>query len=97
LPLDELPEFAFSVAFMALLRRRRIRKVATRRASRMKIAPPMIPPSCVFVSPLLDPPEATDFGTAEAGGVAWEMIPSVGGTSVGSSGFVAVVIVVVIV
>jgi hypothetical protein len=82
---------------MALLRRRRIRKVATRRASRMKIAPPMIPPSCVFVSPLLDPPEATDFGTAEASGVAWEMIPSVGGTSVGSSGFVAVVIVVVIV
>jgi hypothetical protein len=49
------------------------------------------------VSPLLDPPEATDFGTAEASGVAWEMIPSVGGTSVGSSGFVAVVIVVVIV
>ena len=96
-PLEEVREFAISVAFMALLRRRRMRKVAMRRARRMNIAPPMIPPSSGVVSPLLEPPDAADFGTAEAGDVTWGMIPSVGGMPVGSSGFVAEMIVVVMV
>lgn len=68
-PLEELREFAISVIFMALLRRRRMRKVAMRRARRMNIAPPMIPPSSGVVSPPLDPPDAVDCGIAEAGGV----------------------------
>ena len=96
-PLEELREFAISVTLMALLRRRRMMKVATRRAMRMNIAPPMIPPSSGVVSPPLDAEDAADFGTGEAGGVTWPTTPSVGGMPVGCPGIVAVVIVVVIV
>ena len=69
-PLEELREFAISLTFMALLRRRRMMNVATRRAIRMNIAPPIMPPSSGVVSPPLDAEDAADFGIGDAGGVS---------------------------
>jgi hypothetical protein len=63
-PLDEVREFASSVALMALLRRRRMRKAATSSTIRMNNAPPMIPPSSGVVSPLDDESDAADFAIA---------------------------------
>jgi hypothetical protein len=71
--------------------------VAMRRAMRINIAPPIIPPSSGVVSPPLDTEDAADLGIGEAGCVIWLMTASVGGMPVGSPGIVAVVIVVVIV
>jgi hypothetical protein len=66
-PLEEVPEFAISVTFMALLRRRTMMNVAMRRAMRINIAPPIIPPSSGVVSPPLDTEDAADLGIGEAG------------------------------
>ncbi len=68
-PLEEVREFAISVTFMALLRRRTMMNVAIRRAMRINIAPPIIPPSSGVVSPPLDTEDAADLGIGEAGGV----------------------------
>lgn len=82
---------------MALLRRRRIMKVAMRSTIRMNIAPPMIPPSSGVVSPPFGTEDAACFGIGVADGVSWTMTATVVGVSVGRPGIVSVVIVVVIV